>query len=95
MEAVQSAIANQDVGAFTRISGVGRKTAEKIILELKSKVGVYELPGSGALSTEVFDALIALGYKQAEIRAVINKLDSSKNTGEQIKEALKFLSKAG
>jgi Holliday junction resolvasome RuvABC DNA-binding subunit len=41
----------------------------------------------------VFDALIALGYKQAEVRGIINKLDASATTGEQIKQALKLLGK--
>ncbi|MBL8029637.1 MAG: Holliday junction branch migration protein RuvA [Candidatus Doudnabacteria bacterium] len=93
-EAVQSAVANQDVGVFTRISGVGTKTAEKIILELKSKVGKFSsLDSSSGTTGEVFDALIALGYKQGEIRTIIHKLDASKSTGEQIKEALKLLGK--
>jgi Holliday junction DNA helicase RuvA len=71
---------------------VGTKTAEKIIVELKNKVG--SLGGSSAVgSNEVFDALIALGYKQAEVRGIINKLDASQKTGEQIKQALKLLGK--
>lgn len=87
---VKSAIANQDAGIFTRISGVGTKTAEKIIVELKSKVAGSQYQ---AASSEVFDALIALGYKQNEVRSVINKLDASAATGEQIKQALKLLGK--
>jgi Holliday junction DNA helicase RuvA len=92
VDAVKSAIANQDAGIFTRISGVGTKTAEKIIVELKGKLSVV----SGQLSvgsSEVFDALLALGYKQAEVRGIINKLDASATTGEQIKQALKLLGK--
>lgn len=90
--AIQSAIANQDAGIFTRISGVGTKTAEKIIVELKNKVTSDKLHVTS--STEVFDALIALGYKQNEVRLVINKLDSSAGIGEQIKHALKYLGKS-
>ena len=89
-EAVKQAIANQDAAIFTRISGVGTKTAEKIIVELKSKVAGIQGPGT---SSEAFDALIALGYKQAEVRGVINKLDSAAPTGEQIKQALRLLDK--
>jgi Holliday junction DNA helicase RuvA len=81
VDAVKSAIANQDAGIFTRISGVGTKTAEKIIVELKSKVGSLGV-SSAVGSSEVFDALIALGYKQAEVRSVINKLDAQASTGE-------------
>ena len=90
-DAVKNAIANQDANIFTRISGVGTKTAEKIIVELKNKVG--SLAGGVSASSEVFDALIALGYNQREVREIINKLDASKTTGEQIKQALKFLGK--
>jgi hypothetical protein len=84
------AIARQDASIFTRISGVGTKTAEKIIVELKNKVGAVS--GSGA-SSEVFDALVALGYSQKEVREAVGKLNSDTTTGEQIKEALKLLGK--
>src|ERR1051326_3283051 len=75
VDTIKQAIANQDPAIFTRISGVGLKTAEKIIVELKSKVGVLETaPGLGA-SSDVFDALLSLGYNQREVREVINKID--------------------
>lgn len=92
VDAVKQAISNQDAGMFKRISGVGTKTAEKIIVELKGKLSVTSYQSS-VNSSEVFDALIALGYKQSEVREVINKLDASQKTGEQIKQALKFLAK--
>lgn len=93
VDAVQQAIANQDPAIFTRISGVGLKTAEKIIVELKNKVGALGTPQS-ALSSEVFDALLALGYNQREVREVINKLDAKQSTQEQVRQALKILGKA-
>jgi Holliday junction DNA helicase RuvA len=91
VEAVRQAIANQDAGVFTRISGIGLKTAEKIIVELKSKVG----PGNGAAGagSEVFDALLALGYNQREVREVVGKINSSLPEKDQLKEALKLLGK--
>lgn len=91
VDAVKSAIANQDAGIFTRISGVGTKTAEKIIVELKGKLGAFNAAAKG--SSEVFDALVALGYKQAEVRGIMNKLDGQLSSSEQIKQALKFLGK--
>jgi len=91
-DAVKQAIANQDAGIFTRISGVGTKTAEKIIVELKNKVGILDMPQAKS-SSEVFDALLALGYSQREVREVIGKLDASLSQGEQIKQALKVLGK--
>ena len=91
VDAVRQAIANQDAAVFTRIAGVGLKTAEKIIVELKNKVG----PGSGQAgsASEVFDALLALGYNQREVREVVNKIDSAKPQGEQLKQALQLLGK--
>ncbi len=91
-DAVRQAIMSQDPAIFTRISGVGTKTAERIIVELKNKVGTLETaPGLTASSSEVFDALMALGYNQREVREVINKLDSTLSTGEQVKQALKMM----
>src|SRR3989344_3810313 len=75
VDAVRDAIARQDAGIFTRISGVGTKTAEKIIVELKNKVGISTTGGGS--SSEIFDALLALGYNQKEVRDIINKIDSS------------------
>jgi len=94
VDAVQQAIMSQDPAIFTRISGVGLKTAEKIIVELKSKVGSLETaPGIGQSSTEVFDALLALGYNQREVREVVGKVDHTLSTAEQIKQALKIIGK--
>jgi Holliday junction DNA helicase RuvA len=90
---VQNAIASQDAGMFRRISGIGTKTAEKIIVELKSKMGTVTGSGLQVTSSEVFDALLALGYKQNEVREVVGKLDSSLSTERQLKQALQFLGK--
>ncbi len=92
VDAVKSAIANQDAGAFTRIAGVGTKTAEKIIVELKSKVGVLGTDNQQS-NNDVFDALLALGYGQKEVREVVSKLDGKLSQQEQIREALKILGK--
>lgn len=91
VEAISDAIARQDVGIFTRISGVGTKTAEKIIVELKNKALVNSQESLG--STEVFDALLALGYHQREVREAVQKVDSSLTQEQQLKQALKLLGK--
>jgi Holliday junction DNA helicase RuvA len=91
VDAVRQAIANQDAGVFTRISGVGLKTAEKIIVELKNKVGAGS--GMAGASSEIFDALLALGYNQREVREAVNKIDNTKPQGEQLKQALRMLGK--
>jgi Holliday junction DNA helicase RuvA len=92
IEVLQQAIVNQDTEIFTRMSGVGKKTAERIILELKTKISgglLGEAPVSG---TDVYDALIGLGYNPREVRETLPKLDSSANTQHQLKQALKLLS---
>jgi holliday junction DNA helicase RuvA len=94
VETVQQAIANQDAAVFTRISGVGLKTAEKIIVELKSKVGALDMSGGVAASGDVYEALIALGYNQREVRDVLKKIDVTLPSQQQLKEALKRLGKA-
>lgn len=91
VDAVRQAIANQDAAVFTRISGIGLKTAEKIIVELKNKVTGDK---SQAISSDVFDALLALGYGQREVREAVNKLDGSLPQQAQLKQALKFLGKS-
>lgn len=89
-ESIRQAIANQDAAIFTRISGIGSKTAERIIVDLKNKVGI----GDGATgSSEIFDALLALGYNQREVREVTNKLDHTKSQEQQLKAALQMLAK--
>ena len=91
VDAVKDAIARQDAAIFTRISGVGTKTAEKIIVELKNKVGA--LSSAAGTSSEVFDALLALGYNQREVRDAVQKLDTGLRQEQQLKQALKVLGK--
>lgn len=93
IDILQQAIINGDSDIFTRMSGVGKKTAERIILELKNKVGGV-LSGVSGGSSDLFDALIALGYNPREVRDAVSKVDSSQDTATQIKEALKLISKA-
>lgn len=89
---LQQAIVNADSDIFTRMSGVGKKTAERIILELKNKIGGV-LTGASGGGSDLFDALIALGYNPREVRDAVAKVDNSQDTATQIKEALKLISK--
>lgn len=93
IDILQQAIINGDSDIFTRMSGVGKKTAERIILELKNKVGGV-LSGVNGGSSDLFDALIALGYNPREVRDAVAKVDNTLDTAAQIKEALKLISKA-
>jgi holliday junction DNA helicase RuvA len=94
IDILQQAIINEDSDIFTRMSGVGKKTAERIILELKNKIGGGVLDGSSGGSSDLFDALISLGYNPREVREVVSKADSSQDTATQIKEALKLITKS-
>ncbi len=86
----------QDVTSLTKIPGVGKKTAERLILELKDKFSDPEFKlTSNANSTEMSDiqnALSALGYNQKDIVIVTKDLDKNISVNEGIKKALKLLS---
>ncbi len=94
IEILQQAIVNADSDIFTRMSGVGKKTAERIILELKNKVSGGVLDGISVGSSDLFDALTSLGYNPREIREAMAKIDNSLDTTTQIKEALKLIGKS-
>lgn len=89
-EAVLEAIASKDSSWFSKVSGVGKKTSERIILELQNKVESLGVP-SRAGQGDVFEALISLGYSTKEVRETINKLDPQTNPSDQLKAALKLL----
>jgi Holliday junction DNA helicase RuvA len=94
IDLLQQAIMNADTEIFTRMSGVGKKTAERIILELKNKItsgGLLE--GSNVSGSEIYDALVGLGYNPREIRETLPQLDSTADTATQLKHALKLLSR--
>ena len=86
----------QDVTSLTKIPGVGKKTAERLILELKDKFSDSEFKlTSNANSTEMSDiqnALSALGYNQKDIVFVTKDLDKNISVNGGIKKALKLLS---
>lgn len=92
LELIEQAIVSQDSEIFTRISGVGKKTAERIILELKNKVLGVGLSQAGTGGSDIYDALINLGYSHREVRNVIGTIDRTRPTEHQLKEALKLLS---
>jgi len=92
---IKEAIVGQDVQMFTTVPGLGKKLAQKIIIELKSK-----LEKSGAVdfkkfqeSSEVADALKSLGYSQKEIYGIIKKVPSNLSSTEQISWALQNMKK--
>jgi Holliday junction DNA helicase RuvA len=93
IEMLQQAIVNQDTEIFTRMSGVGKKTAERIILELRNKIGGGVLGPQTTSGSDLFDALISLGYNPREVREVLPKVDGEQDTQLQLKRALKLLAR--
>ncbi len=94
MDILQQAIVNGDTEIFTRMSGVGKKTAERIILELKSKISGGFLESMTSGGSDVFDAMVSLGYNPREIREVIPQIDAAADTATQLKQALKLLGRS-
>lgn len=94
--ALKKAIINEDKKILTKVSGIGSKTAERIILELRKKVSLSEDEEGIALlkDDEVIDALVSLGYSSSEARAALRKVPPEiKETTERVKMALKNLAK--
>lgn len=90
---LKHAIKNGDTGHLTKVSGIGKKNAEKIVLELKERLDDFETGGvtiSG--DVDAIEALKALGYSEREAREALKKVTESKDTGDKVKKALKLLS---
>lgn len=95
VDTLKEAIATQDITYLTKISGIGKKTAEKMILELKDKLGKEGLDNTNRYlgkDTDVLLALQSLGYGEREIREALKNLSNENtDTSEKIKEMLKIL----
>jgi Holliday junction DNA helicase RuvA len=94
VETLKKAIANEESSILTKVSGIGKKTAEKIILELKNKVSGEYLDEKYAAGGDAIDALMSLGYKLHEAREALKKVpENVKDVGNKVKAALKLLGK--
>jgi Holliday junction DNA helicase RuvA len=98
VQSIERAVSSGDTSHLTKVGGIGKKVAEKIVLELKDKIQtIAHSPESEKAmrdDSDVIEALKALGYKDTEAREVLKKLDKSiQNTGAKIKAALKILGK--
>ena len=92
------AVSLQEAGLLTRVPGIGKKTAERLLLELKDKFtldSALSMKGSGitSMNQDVLNALIALGYNERESLNAVKSLDSNSSVNDGIKQALKYLSK--
>lgn len=95
---IQSAIARGDAAYLTGVQGMGKKTAERMIVELKNKVSVSDTSSAqhidGQVMADVIDGLVAMGYTKEEARNTVQTLDSTESNTEQLlRKALKLLMK--
>lgn len=96
-EQVRSAIAVSDAAYITRASGVGKKTAERVVVDLSDKVGLPTvLPGSGpvtarevATADEAMEALMSLGYTLNDAIAALDNVPMELPTAERVRRALR------
>ncbi len=93
IDTLTKAIGTGDMSYLTKISGIGRKTAEKILIELRDKVGKTTSGGTDSLKGELdaLEALKSLGYSQHEAREALKEVSPDANTNTKIREALKIL----
>ncbi|MCC6323330.1 Holliday junction branch migration protein RuvA [Candidatus Nomurabacteria bacterium] len=96
IDTLSRAIATGDTGYLTKVSGIGKKTAEKIVIELrdklKAKMGDNSSNTSLRAESDIIEALRSLGYSQNEARdALKNVPNEIESTNARIKEALKIL----
>ena len=90
------AVAEQEAGRLTKVPGIGKKTAERLLLELKGKLGVDLGPSSADHAdhhSDILQALLALGYSDKEAALSLKALPADVGVSEGIKLALKALAK--
>ena len=92
------AITLQEAGRLTKIPGIGKKTAERLLLELKGKLGA-DLGAMGGVAhndatSDILNALVALGYSDKEALLALKQVPAGTGVSDGIKLALKALSKA-
>ncbi len=91
------AVTLQEAGRLTKVPGIGKKTAERLLLELKGKLGadLGSAPGVAHDSnTDVLNALLALGYSDKEAALAIKQVPAGSSVSDGIRHALKALSKS-
>lgn len=99
IDELAQAVALQDATMLTRVPGVGKKTAERLLLELKDKFTIDGVAAMNAAlpksaSSDVLNALLALGYNEREALVAVKQLAADVVVADGIRQALKLLSKA-
>ena len=91
------AVARQEAGRLQKVPGIGKKTAERLLLELEGKLAPALGEGARGVAvdagTDVLHALLALGYSEREASAAVRQLPSGVAVSEGIKQSLKLLAK--
>jgi len=90
------AVASQDTARLTKVPGIGKKTAERLVLELRDKLPVAITLTHSAASQpggDVLNALLGLGYNEREAAAAVKQLPADLQLADAIRQALKLLSK--
>ncbi|MGP1677806.1 MAG: Holliday junction branch migration protein RuvA [Giesbergeria sp.] len=93
------AVVMQESARLTKVPGIGKKTAERLLLELKDKLGAELTAGvavnrAAPLGGDVLNALLSLGYNEKEAQYALKHLPEGLSVSEGIKQALKLLSRA-
>ena len=95
---LREAVSAQETGRLTKIPGVGKKTAERLLLELRDKLDAVSAASAASKGDgpagDVVNALLALGYNDREAGWAVKQLSSGLNVSDGIRQALKLLSKS-
>jgi Holliday junction DNA helicase RuvA len=96
---LREAVRGQDITRMTKIPGIGKKTAERLLLELRDRLDFKagDAPAGGAAASgtgDIVNALSALGYNDREVNWAVDKLPPGLSVTEGIRQALKLLSKS-
>jgi holliday junction DNA helicase RuvA len=98
VDELAAAVAAQEAGRLVKVPGIGKKTAERLLLELKGKladaiVSHSPVPDAGSAKADILQALVALGYSDKEAQAAVKALPADASVSDGIKLALKALNK--
>lgn len=95
IDSIADAIENNNLNYLKKFPKIGDKVAKQMVLDLKGKLNTINtgLFAKEDLSNELYEVLSGLGYKQADIKRVLNKIDTKLSLEDQVKEALKLMLK--
>lgn len=92
---IKKSIAHGDTSLLTKVSGVGKKTAERLILELKNKVDHLDKTGHylaiNQVDEDAIAALVSLGYHKSQVLAALSRVKPAASLEDKIRQALKII----